>query len=73
VDKADRLERLCELNVITQVANVACTTIVQRAWARGQSLTVHGWVYSLRDGLLKDLDCSVDCVEGVPAAYRIGA
>ncbi len=72
-DKADRLERLCELNVITQVAHVACTTIVQRAWARGQALTVHGWVYSLRDGLLKDLDCSVDGVEDVPAAYRIGA
>lgn len=70
-DKAERLERLCELNVITQVANVACTTIVQRAWSRGQALTVHGWVYSLRDGLLRDLDCSVDCVEGVPAAYRI--
>ena len=46
---------------------------MQRAWARGQALTVHGWVYSLRDGLLKDLDCSVDGVEDVPAAYRIGA
>lgn len=70
--KAERLERLVELNVSTQVAHVACTTIVQRAWARGQPLTVHGWVYSLRDGLLKDLDCSVDSVDDVPAAYRIG-
>ena len=72
-DKAERLERLCELNVTTQVSNVACTTIVQRAWARGQPLAVHGWVYSLRDGLLKDLDCSVDSAQDVPAAYRIEA
>ena len=53
-----RLERLCELNVVEQVANVYGTTIVQDAWEREQELTVHGVVYDLRDGLLRDLDVS---------------
>ena len=53
-----RLERLCELNVVEQVANVNGTTIVQDAWEREQELTVHGVVYDLRDGLLRDLDVS---------------
>lgn len=70
-DEEARLERLCELNVITQVANVCHTTIAQTAWARKQDLTVHGWVYSLRDGLLQDLDCSVDCAADIPQAYRV--
>jgi carbonic anhydrase len=47
---------LCELNVIEQVANVCQTTIVRDAWERGQALAVHGWIYSLQDGLLRDLD-----------------
>src|SRR5918995_554954 len=50
-----RHARLCELNVIEQVVNVCQTTVLQDAWARGQSVTVHGWVYSLQDGLLRDL------------------
>lgn len=58
-DPADRLNRLCELNVIEQVSNVCQTTIVQDAWARGQSLSVHGWIYSIRDGLLQDLNVTV--------------
>jgi carbonic anhydrase len=53
-----RLGRLCELNVVEQVANVAQTTIVEDAWARGQSVTVHGLVYGLEDGLLRDLGVS---------------
>jgi carbonic anhydrase len=53
-----RLDRLCELNVAAQVANVCETTIVQDAWARGQALTAHGLVYDLRDGLLRDLRVS---------------
>ena len=57
-DENSRSARLCELNVIEQVANVWQTTIVRDAWARGQSLTVHGWIYGLRDGLLRDLSCS---------------
>jgi carbonic anhydrase len=52
---AQRHHRLCELNVIEQVVNVSQTTIVRDAWARGQSLVVHGWIYGLNDGLLRDL------------------
>ncbi len=70
-DRDDRLARLCELNVINQVSNVCHTTILQNAWARGQPLGVHGWVYSLRDGLLRDLQCSVDSPEQIPQAYRV--
>ena len=51
----DRIDRLCELNVLEQVANVCQTTVIQDAWARGQDVTVHGWIYSLADGLLRDL------------------
>ncbi|MDQ8153662.1 MAG: carbonate dehydratase [Gemmatimonadota bacterium] len=54
-DDETRLRRLCELNVVEQVRNVCETTIVRDAWARGQALTVHGWIYSLNDGRLKDL------------------
>ncbi len=60
----DRHRRLCELNVIEQVMNVSRTTVVRDAWARGQSLTVHGWVYDLLDGLLRDLDV---CIDATPA------
>ena len=70
-DKTQRLELLCELNVVSQVSNVCHTTIVQNAWRRGQPLAIHGWVYSLADGLLKDLDCTVDGVEQIADAYRI--
>ncbi|WP_291012349.1 carbonate dehydratase [Hydrogenophaga sp.] len=53
--ESHRLDAMCELNVIEQVMNVAQTTVVQDAWARGQALTLHGWVYGLSDGLLQDL------------------
>ena len=52
---ANRVNRLCELNVLEQVANVCQTTVIQDAWARGQDVTVHGWIYDLADGLLRDL------------------
>jgi carbonic anhydrase len=55
-DETTRVDRMCELNVVAQVRNVCQTTIVQDAWRRRQPLTVHGWVYSLQDGLLRDLD-----------------
>lgn len=55
LDEHHRLDALCELNVIEQVMNVAQTTVVQDAWSRSQSLTLHGWVYGLNDGLLQDL------------------
>ena len=67
-----RVDLLCELSVITQVANVCHTTIAQNAWARGQSLSVHGLVYSLRDGLLKDLGCTVSGPEEISESYRVG-
>ncbi len=54
-DEQARLDRLCELNVVEQVAHVAGTTIVEQAWARGQPLSVHGWIYGLGDGRLRDL------------------
>lgn len=60
-------DRLCELNVIEQVANVCRTTIVQDAWERGQDVTVHGWVYGLKDGLLSDLDVTIDSEQAVDA------
>jgi carbonic anhydrase len=64
------LDMLCELNVIEQVMNVAHTTVIQDAWASGQAVALHGWVYGLKDGLLKDLHITLDCVEGMTALYR---
>jgi len=65
-----RVARLCELNVIEQVVNVAQTTVVQDAWARGQDLTVHGLVYGLQDGLLRDLHVSATNDSEFERAYR---
>jgi carbonic anhydrase len=59
-DEKARLDRLCELNVMRQVRNVASDVFVTEAWARGQELSVHGWVYSLSNGLITDLNCSVE-------------
>lgn len=69
-DAATRLDRVCELNVIEQVVNVARTTIVQDAWARGQELAVHGWIYGLEDGLLRDLDMAVTGPDEVADCYQ---
>jgi carbonic anhydrase len=63
-------DRLCELNVIEQVVNVCYTTIVRDAWERGQDLAVHGWIYSLQDGLLKNLNVSVADIQATLAAYQ---
>lgn len=54
-NEQDRIDRLCELNVVEQVSHVCQNNIVQEAWRRGQSLTVHGFVYDIRDGLLRDM------------------
>jgi carbonic anhydrase len=59
VDTRARLDRLCELNVVRQVRNVATDVFVQEAWARGQELFVHGWIYSLGNGLVTDLNVTV--------------
>ena len=53
------MNRLCELNVIEQVVNVCQTTVLESAWERGQDVTVHGWIYGLEDGLLRDLSVTV--------------
>jgi carbonic anhydrase len=63
-----RLRLLCELNVREQVSNVCRTTVVQAAWERGQELSVHGWIYGLEDGLLRDLGLCVTCPEDLAAA-----
>jgi carbonic anhydrase len=70
-DEVARHDRLVELNVLQQVLNVCHTTIVQGAWLRGQPLWVHGWVYDLATGYLKDLDCCIYGIEQVEHIYRI--
>ena len=64
-----KLDTLCELNVIEQAYNVCHTTVVQDAWARGQKVQVHGWIYGLRDGLLNDLGMNVSALEEITPAY----
>jgi carbonic anhydrase len=61
--------RLCELNVIEQVANVCQTTIARDAWDRGQELNVHGWIYGINDGLLRDLNVTVTNLEEMGSVY----
>ncbi|HXE56807.1 MAG TPA: carbonate dehydratase [Gemmatimonadales bacterium] len=68
-DDRKRVERLCELNVLEQAVHVCRTTIVQDAWARGQRLAVHGWIYRLHDGLLRDLGFCVTNEREVAAGY----
>ncbi|MFL5467835.1 MAG: carbonate dehydratase [Gemmatimonadaceae bacterium] len=63
----ERHDRLCELNVMEQVANVSQTTVVRDAWARGQPLAVHGWIYDLHDGLLRDLGICITSPAELPA------
>ncbi|HEY2801283.1 MAG TPA: carbonate dehydratase [Chthoniobacterales bacterium] len=67
---AEAAKRLCELNVIEQVANVCQTTIANDAWERGQKLTVHGWIYGLQDGLLRDLCLTTESPTGAVEAYE---
>lgn len=71
LDDEERVDTLCEFNVIEQVSNVCNTTIVQDAWASGQSLTVHGWIYSIRDGVLRDLEVSYNAPDQLSKAFRI--
>jgi carbonic anhydrase len=69
VDPALRGNRLCELNAIEQAENVCLTTVVRDAWARGQALSVHGWVYSLHDGRVRELGMDVNSAEALEPAY----
>jgi carbonic anhydrase len=66
-DDRDRLDLLCELNVLEQVANVCQTTIVRDAWERGQSVTVHSWIYGLTDGAIRNLGLSVSALDQLPS------
>ncbi len=65
-----RVDTLCELNVLSQMANVAHTTVVQKAWARGQALSVHGWIYGLSDGRLRQLADPIHGPEQTQPIYR---
>jgi carbonic anhydrase len=67
--QAEQENILCEMNVIEQVGNVALSTVLQDAWARGQKVAVHGWVYGLRDGLLKNLEVTMDRPETVVQVF----
>jgi len=69
-DETAQSARLCELNVIEQVQNVCQTSIVRDAWARGQPLAIHGWIYGLRDGLLRNLNCGADNPKTAAERYR---
>jgi carbonic anhydrase len=66
-----KLDRLCELNVAEQVANVCHTTIVQNAWKRGDSLSVHGFIYSIGDGILRDLGVNISSLSELAPIYRM--
>lgn len=70
-DEKDRINRLCELNVIEQVRNVCATTIVQDRWEKGNPLAVHGWIFSIENGLLNDLKVTVTDQADLADAYRI--
>ena len=70
-DMPQRIDRLCELNVIEQVRNVCQTTVVRDAWDRGQELAVHGWVYGLKDGLVRDLGTTVTNSKEASIAYGV--
>jgi carbonic anhydrase len=70
LEESRRLDRLCELNVIEQVLNVSRTTIVQDAWARGRNVAVHGWIYAISDGLLRDLSICVTDPRQLTAVYE---
>ncbi|HWS99578.1 MAG TPA: carbonate dehydratase [Pyrinomonadaceae bacterium] len=69
-EESARVDKLCELNIIEQVSNVCQTTIVQNAWERGQELTVHGWVYGLSDGLVRDLNVHISNQEEMASVYQ---
>jgi len=69
-DEAEKVDRLCELNVIEQVVNVCQTTIVRDAWERAQPLAVHGWIYGLRDGLLRDMNVTITAEQEAAAVYQ---
>lgn len=70
-DPEERVDRLCELNVLQQVENLTRCNIVQNAWARGQELSIHAWIYDIEDGILRKLAPSIHSVEQIPEQYRL--
>ena len=70
-NEKEKINLLCELNVVEQVANICHTTIVQNAWKSGQELAVHGWIYSIEDGLLKDLNLCITNLDEISQAHRL--
>ena len=71
--EARRHDALCEFNVIEQVRNVCLTSTVQEAWARGQILSVHGWIYGVRDGRLRDLNVTISAGDMIDAGIAHAA
>ncbi len=69
-DPKAKVDRLCELNAMQQVVNICQTSVLRDAWARGQTVTVHGWCYALEDGLVRDLNVSAGCREEAVERYR---
>jgi carbonic anhydrase len=69
-DPEARSDKLCELNVVEQVEALSRTAVLQDAWYRGQNVAIHGWIYGLKDGLLKDLGVRVDSIDQVPPQFR---
>ncbi|MEA3188130.1 MAG: carbonic anhydrase [Chthoniobacter sp.] len=72
-DESEAADRLCELNVMEQVANVCQTTIVRDAWERGQKVAVHGWIYGLKDGLVRDLNVTATDLDQTPGGSQASA
>ena len=69
-DSTELINKVCELNVAEQVVNVCKTNIIKDAWARGQELTVHGWIYGIADGLLKDLGVNITHIQEMRLKYH---
>ncbi len=70
-DKKEKMDLLCELNVIEQVSNICHTTIVQNAWKSGQDVAVHGWIYNIKDGILKNLDVCITKKDEISQTHRM--
>jgi carbonic anhydrase len=70
-DECERFDRLCELNVIEQALNVCHTTVVQEAWHRNQKLAVHGWIYKIQDGLIRDMNVTISGPDDIADAYKV--
>ena len=70
-DKKEKMDLLCELNVIEQVSNICHTTIVQNAWKSGQDVAVHGWIYNIKDGILKNMDVCITNKDEISQTHRM--